>query len=634
MVSVRSHNGNPMLRCQGLIDFAKLAAPPKTTPRVEMAGDLAVMKLLGVEIHWNPSLADIALADGKLALAWGRARPARISSTRGEAARWLERYALYADRMADEVGGGFAVLMLDFGLRTARLLVDRFSIETACYRWTEGRFGFSDSALDVPQATHDIDPQSLYDYLYFHVIPAPQTVFRDVRRVEPASQVTASRTACSTAPYWRPIFVEDEDGDLKGRIEQFVQIVEKCVEDEADEPSTACFLSGGTDSSTVAGMLTKLRGRPVKAYSIGFEAEGYDEMEYARMAARHFGLEHHEYYLTPDDLVTAIPKVAASYDQPFGNSSVLPAYYCALKAKEGGCTRLLAGDGGDELFGGNSRYAMQKVFQLYHALPAGLRRTVLEPAATQWGMFRRVPGLKQVGGYVRHSSVDMPDRLDTFNLLSRLGEKELFEPDFLLSVARQRPQEQQRETWNECSATSLVNRMLAYDWKYTLADSDLPKVRGATDLAGISAGYPFLGRELTDFSLSIPPDWKLKRLKLRWFFKEALRGFLPDEILRKKKHGFGLPFGAWMLRHARLRDMVHESLQRVSSRGIVRPSFVGELLDKKLSEAPGYYGEMVWLLLMLEQWLQARDDVLRSSRSAQITLQHSSGLFARTASER
>ena len=208
----------------------------------------------------------------------------------------------------------------------------------------------------------------------------------------------------------------------------------------------------------------------------------------------------------------------------------------------------------------------------------------------------------------------MPDRLDTFNLLSRLGEKELFEPDFLESVARQRPQEQQRNTWNECNAKSLVNRMLAYDWKYTLADSDLPKVRGATDLAGISAGYPFLGRALTDFSLSIPPDWKLKRLKLRWFFKEALRGFLPDEILRKKKHGFGLPFGAWMLRHARLREMVHESLQRVASRGIVRPSFVGELLDKKLSEAPGYYGEMVWLLLMLEQWLQARDDAALQTR--------------------
>ncbi len=604
-----------MLRCQGLIDFAQLSAPPERMPAFEVEGDLTIVTLPGVELRWNPSFADVALANGKLALAWGRARGNGALSARGEAARWLERYARDGEKAAEKVGGGFAALILDFDARKAQLFVDRFSIETACYRWTEGRFGFSDSAVDVPETLHEIDPQSVYDYLYFHVIPAPQTIFRDVRRVEPAHQVTASAAACVTAPYWRPVFVEDDNHDLEGRKKQFVEVVQQCVEEEADEPSTACFLSGGTDSSTVAGMLTRLRGTPVSAYSIGFEAAGYDEMEYARIAARHFGLEHREYYLTPDDLVTAIPKVAASYDQPFGNSSVLPAYYCALKAREDGCTRMLAGDGGDELFGGNSRYAMQKVFQLYHALPMGLRQAVLEPAATQWGLFRRVPGFKQMGGYVRHSRVAMPDRLDTFKLLNQLGEEQLFEPDFLASVDRQRPQEQQRATWNECNAESLLNRMLAYDWKYTLADSDLPKVRGATQLAGVNVGYPLLGRALLDFSLSIPPEWKLKRLKLRWFFKEALRGFLPDEILRKKKQGFGLPFGPWTLRHAALRDLAHESLEGVASRGIVRPAFARELLDKRLPEAPGYYGEMVWILMMLEQWLRAHEDVRYSRRS-------------------
>jgi asparagine synthase (glutamine-hydrolysing) len=601
-----------MLHCQGVIDFAKLGVPPERLPALGTDGDLTTVTLPGVDLRWNPSFADVALANGKLALAWGRARGAGESSPRGEAARWLERYARDGDRAAEKVGGGFAALILDFGERKALLLVDRFSIETACYRWTAGRLGFSDSAVDVPDATREIDPQSVYDYLYFHVIPAPQTIFRDLRRVEPAHRVTASEARCDTASYWRPVFVENDDRDLHGRFKQFVEIVQQCVEEEADDPSTACFLSGGTDSSTIAGMLTRLRGKPVSAYSIGFKAEGYDEMGYARTAARHFGLEHREYYLTPDDLVTTIPKVAASYDQPFGNSSVLPAYYCALKARQDGFTRMLAGDGGDELFAGNSRYAMQKVFQMYHTLPAGLRQAVLEPAATQWSLFRRVPGFKQIGGYVRHSRVAMPDRLDTFNLLNRLGEDLLFEPDFLASVDRQRPQEQQRATWNDCNAMSLVNRMLAFDWKYALADSDLPKVRGATQLAGVSVGYPFMGRALTDFSLSIPPGWKLKRLKLRWFFKEALRGFLPDEILRKKKHGFGLPFGPWTLRHAALRDMAHESLEGVASRGIVRPAFTRELLGKRLAEAPSYYGEMVWILMLLEQWLRAHEVKSRS----------------------
>ena len=122
-------------------------------------------------------------------------------------------------------------------------------------------------------------------------------------------------------------------------------------------------------------------------------------------------------------------------------------------------------------------------------------------------------------------------------------------------------------------------------------------------MAGISVGYPLLGDELTDFSMSLPPDWKLRRFKLRWFFKEALRGFLPDEIISKKKHGFGLPFGTWVGRHAGLGRLVQRSLGQLGERGIVRQDFIRKLLDEHLPAHPGYYGEMVWLLLTLEQWL-------------------------------
>ena len=122
----------------------------------------------------------------------------------------------------------------------------------------------------------------------------------------------------------------------------------KAVSDQLDGSKPACFLSGGTDSSTVAGIIGAVSGRPASTYSIGFDAAGYDEMEYARIAARKFGTVHHEHYLTPDELVRSIPAVAAHYDQPFGNSSALPAYYCAAMAQSDGVDRLLAGDGGDK----------------------------------------------------------------------------------------------------------------------------------------------------------------------------------------------------------------------------------------------------------------------------------------------
>jgi asparagine synthase (glutamine-hydrolysing) len=544
----------------------------------------------------------------------GRARDERSRPQRGEAHGWLRRYADYGDRAPEQAGGGFGVVIVDFRARRALLFVDRFSIETLAYRSSGNCVSFSDSAAHVPGSNTELDQQALYDYLYFHAVPSPQTVYRDVRRIEPAHRVVLSFQGCSTSAYWKPLFVEDNGSDCAERMRRFVELVRLSVETEADEPRTACFLSGGTDSSTVAGMLTGLRGEPADAYSIGFQAQGYDEMAYAKIAERHFGLRHHSYYLTPDDIIRAIPKIAANYDQPFGNSSVLPAYFCALRAREDGFTRMLAGDGGDELFAGNSRYATQRAFQLYHGLPHGLRTRVLEPLATESALFRRVPGFRQLGGYVRHSRLPMPDRLEHFQLLHQLGEQLIFDDDFRSGTDSGRPPRQQRATWEGVQANSLINRMLAYDWKFTLADSDLPKVRGATQLAGVTVGYPFLSRELVDFSLNLPPNWKLKGFRLRWFFKRALRDFLPRQIIRKRKHGFGLPFGHWVLQHPPLYRFVEESLAAIAQRGIVRPEFTRDLMGTRLAEAPGYYGEMAWILMMLEQWLTTHDPQWRSAR--------------------
>src|SRR5262249_32605352 len=157
---------------------------------------------------------------------------------------------------------------------------------------------------------------------------------------------------------------------------EFRSLLRSAVSAELNGGKAGCFLSGGTDSSTVAGMIGEATGVPAATYSIGFDAQGFDEMQYARVAARAFRTEHHEYYVTPDDLVQSIPKIANHYDQPFGNSSSLPAYICARMAREDGVVRILAGDGGDELFGGNSRYAKQRVFSAYDRVPAGIKRTL------------------------------------------------------------------------------------------------------------------------------------------------------------------------------------------------------------------------------------------------------------------
>src|SRR5262249_17453253 len=137
----------------------------------------------------------------------------------------------------------------------------------------------------------------------------------------------------------------------------------------------------------------------------------------------------------------------------------------------------------------------------------------------------------------------------------------------------------------------------------TLADNDLPKVIGATSVAGIGVAFPLLDDALVDFSLRLEPALKLRGTRLRWFFKEALRGFLPEEIIRKKKHGFGLPFGVWAHPHGDLKALAASSIHALGKRGIVREAFLDQLLREYLPEHPGYFGEMIWVLMVLEQWL-------------------------------
>lgn len=557
---------------------------PTTPPEIETLEELS----LGTPAFYDPALVALARADGPLA-AWRKA--VASASAPGAAVA--------------QVGGTFAVAFREASGRTV-LAVDRFAVHSICYRVVDGRLRFAARADALAGTTPQLDPQALFDYLYWHAIPSPRTVFEGVMRLPPGHVAVFEHGQLTVDPYWTPTFDAPRSEISFERLrDEFRGLLRDAVKAKLDGGTPACFLSGGTDSSTVAGMIGEVAGRPAATYSIGFEAEGYDEMDYARIAARHFGTDHHEYYVTPSDLVSSIPKVAAAYDQPFGNSSAVPAYHCALMARGDGVTTLLAGDGGDELFGGNTRYAKQRVFDWYGVAPRALRSTVIEPVLGLPGV-GKVPPLRKARSYVEQARVPMPDRLQTYNLLGRLGLQAMLDPRFLEQVDPLAPARQQREVWAQARASTLVDRMLAFDWRYTLAETDLPKVTGTAALAGVTARFPLLDDALVDFSMRLPSDYKLRRLKLRWFFKEALRGFLPDEILVKKKQGFGLPFGVWATRHPALLRLATDSLEALAARGIVRPDFIRTLVREHLPAHPGYYGEMVWILMMLEQWLAVR----------------------------
>ncbi len=542
----------------------------------------------------------IASRDGVTAVVSGLNRHAEEA-----ASSLLGAYLEMGDDVFRSVRGAFSAAILDDRDGSLLLAIDRTGTGVMSY----GQFGTSlvfgsslDGLLRHPEAKCRISRQAVYDYVYFHMVPGPETIYEGCKRLLPGEYLVFRDGKVRTAKYWEMHFDEHHRAPFGELKKEFLDTLRNSVREASFGANTGAFLSGGTDSSTISGMLGEVLGSPAKTYSIGFDAEGYDEMEYARIAAKRFGTDHHEYYVTPDDVAMAIPKIAAAYDQPFGNSSAVPTYFCAKLAREDGIERLLGGDGGDELFGGNSRYASQRIFSIYGRIPSLLRSGIIEPIA--YGLPSALMPVRKLRSYIGQARTPMPARLETYNLLERLGATEVFTSDFLEGLDRGNPVRLLNDVYHGAHAETMLNRMLALDLKFTLADNDLPKVTRTCQLAGVDIAYPMLSDEVVAFSARLDPELKLKGTRLRYFFKEALRGFLPDEILTKSKHGFGLPFGEWMKHDGKLQEIGRESLESLGKRNIIRPGFADSLFRLHAESHSGYYGTMVWVLMMLEQWFR------------------------------
>lgn len=517
--------------------------------------------------------------------------------------------------LLEKLQGSFLLIAIDEHRGETIVAVDRMGVVPLCYALTGGgRLIFATSATLAaahPLANAQLSAQALYNYLHFHMVPSPDTAFAGICKLEPAQFLRFRAGRVQLGRYWEPRFSSQPVARFEEYRERLLAALEGSVRRSVQDTPTGSFLSGGIDSSTVTGMLSRVgahgSGASVPpAYSMGFEAQGYDEAHYAQIAARHFGAPLRQFYVTPDDVHSELMNVAAMYDEPFGNSSAIPTLVCARRAKSDGIELMLGGDGGDELFGGNVRYAKQKTFELYHGLPAWSRTALIEPLLLGSGWPSRVPLVSKLASYVAQARMPMPERTDSYNFLVRTPPASIFEPSFLSAIDPGRPFELMRERYAAAPSAALVDRMLYLDWKFTLADNDLRKVGRMCELAGVDVRYPWLDDEVVELSVTVPAHWKVRGRTLRYFVKRALDGFLPRAIITKSKHGFGLPFGEWLKNSPLLRDQVDALLTSLKRRSIVRPAFIDDLtLQHRLGHA-SYYGTMVWVLVMLEAWMQAQ----------------------------
>jgi asparagine synthase (glutamine-hydrolysing) len=527
---------------------------------------------------------------------------------RGHAAALARAYREHGAGLFGKISGPFSFAILDQSTGEALLAIDRMGIHALYFSNPRGGLVFGSTADLVrshPDVRTSIPLQAIYNYLHAYVCRSPGTIYAEQKKLGPGHFLRWRNGEARVEPYWQMPFEPDRsksEGQLADElVEQVRRAVQRSLPDGRSE-GVGAFLSGGLDSSTVTGMLSEMSAAPAKTFTIGFDESSYDEMRFADAANRKFRTEAHRYYLKPGDVVAMASQIAAYYDEPFGNSSAIPSYFCAAEARKTGVSCLLAGDGGDEVLAGNSRYLDQQKYIRFSNLPTLLRSTL--GLTTRIPILRRTPLWQKAGRFIGRAGVPLPDRLEAYNFWQVDRMAEVFEPETLRQLDLEVPWREMRATYEGAAALDPLQRMMHLDLKQALADADLKKVTGMCELAGVNVRFPFLDDELVAFCATVPPELHLKNSRLRAFFKDAFRSFLPEEIVQKKKHGFGMPFYEWTRDDQKLRELAYDSLESLKARDLLRRNFIDVVRrEHARSEATDYDG-LVWDLMMLELWLQ------------------------------
>jgi asparagine synthase (glutamine-hydrolysing) len=513
-------------------------------------------------------------------------------------------YSQYGLAFVERLEGGFALAIWDSQCQRLVLAIDRFSFKTLYWSYSVNQLIFASrvGAIAQTKGNIEIDSTAVMQYLVHTVIPAPLTIYKGVERLEPGTMLVYEREQVRKKRYWDLSYKESPNSGVAKWSKELRECMRQAVHSHlvgCEPAQTGCYLSGGTDSSSVTALASEVQS-PFNTFSIYFENPRYDEAGFSRLAAQHLSTHHHERCLQASDAAQVIPKLAGYYDEPFANSSAIAGYYCALLARDNGVDMLLAGDGGDELFAGNERYATDRKFAIYHSLPSFLREGLIKPATK---LLPKKGMLSYPGLYIRRTEIPNPRRMMSYAFfLTEDGEK-AFEPGFLDQATPEMACELARAHFDSApNAASELNRMLYLDVKMTLGDNDIRKVAGTAEMAGVQVRFPLLDRNLAELSGRIPAKLKLRGFEKRYIFKKAMKHILPDSILYKKKHGFGVPVGYWMMQCEDLKALaaiVNEPQTR--QRGYFRTDFLSRLKELNQSH-PAYYGEVLWVVLMLELW--------------------------------
>ena len=504
--------------------------------------------------------------------------------------------------------GMFAVALWDE--RKERLVLgrDRIGEKPLYIRQEPGRLLFASemkSILQVQDAPRRLNVEALHEYLALGYVPAPLSLLQGIRKLEPGHLLIVEKNCVEDRQYWELDCGREEKRSEEDWIECIREKLLETVRLQmvSDVPLGA-FLSGGIDSSTIVSLMARFSDTPVKTYAIGYDdtQSYYDELPHARAVAKAFRTDHHEIIVQPK-MSELLPKLVWHLDEPIADSACMSTYLVSKLARES-VTVILSGVGGDELFGGYRRYLGDGVRRWYQWIPVTLRQNLF-PAIVSRLPQDRHSALKDytryAAAFIRTAEQNPAERYTSYvTLFSPEVQSELL----IGSYSRQ---------GNGCASKALqnyftlfaspdaLNQTICVDLKTSLPDDLLALTDRMSMAASIECRAPLVDFELVELASRLPSSLKVRNLKLKYLFKKAVAPWLPAEIVKRKKRGFGAPVGAWLRKE--LRPLVNEHLSReqVNRRGLFQWPVIEKMLAAHQNQQSDYT-DHIFALLMLELW--------------------------------
>lgn len=502
---------------------------------------------------------------------------------------------LYEDHGEDflrYLNGMFAIALWD--AREEKLILARDRLGEKPLHYTinnEGIIFASEikSILCTGKVKKELNYEALYHYFSLICVPAPLTIFKDIKKLLPGHYLKYQNGKVDIKQYWdisyEPDFTKSEDYFCKNLRELLINSLKDRL--ISDVPLGA-FLSGGIDSSIVVGLMSSIMDKPVKTFSIGFKEDKYNELKYARIIAKRFKTDHHEFIVEPKAL-DLLENLVWHFDEPFGGPSAIPTYIVSELAKKY-VTVVLTGDGGDEIFAGYDSYKERLKRKNLAFLPIWLRRGIAH------GIGDRLSDTTKGKRFLQSLALDEP-KLHSVGI-SEQWKKELFSKDFLKHV-------KEVDTYNVVKPHILngsheyLTHFQHLDTKLYLPDNVLVKVDRMSMANSLETRTLFLDHEIVEFAAKIPARLKLNGKISKYILKKSMGDLIPEEILNRRKWGFALPVAMWF--RSELKDLISSVVQKSKVNGIFNHDYLKTILDEHLKGEKNHQ-RLLWSFMMFCLW--------------------------------